>query len=122
MKNFIEWMSENEREELKVNLDDNSMVPQIKAKLSRVIKESLAFLKNNREEDRVYFWVYGYNIKIWRTVINSKEKYHIGYRRSWEKKFTEFPSFNYVVNDFAEHLYTVRGSSHKPHNAVLGVH
>jgi len=112
MKSFKEWIAPQFSSPIQppLSLNANSSYFDILSEIKRAIKQAKAFLFKNKEtEDRVEFSVYGFDMRVWRTKINTREKIHFGYKNKWEKQYSEMPEYM-DMKQFATMLYDHRGS------------
>jgi len=103
MKTFSEYISEKTpADDIGPNLPQyksQMTFRQMEAEVRRVIEEAMTYLKSNPEEDRIEFTAFSVNIRVWRTKINTIEKYHLGRKSVWEKGYHETS-----VDDLVEYL------------------
>ena len=118
MQNFKEWMAENRLSPIQppLNLNKDSSYFIIRDELKRAIKQAKAFLFTNKDtEDQVEFSIFGFDIMVWATKINTMYRIHMGYKPRYQKQYTEFPPYMNVqktdgLERFATMLYDHRGS------------
>lgn len=100
---FKEWTAEKTgADNIKPNVPRNKRdmgSMELAAEVRRVVEEAIQYLKDHPEEDRVEFSLYHSDIKVWRTKINTVEKYHIGYKAPWQSEYYETS-----VDNLAEYL------------------
>lgn len=113
MKTFEQWLQEAWQApvgfQVKPNLTPQSSYHEIVAEIKRCVTESLRYLATGAD-DRVEFNAYGFQVRIWRTRINTVVKNHIGYKSPWNGQYSEFRLGRNEIEKFADMLYQHRGS------------
>jgi hypothetical protein len=104
MIKFNEWIGQQATVNIKPVLTGESSWQEINSEMRRVVDDATSYLQNNPEEDRVEFTIYGHDIRIWKTKINTIEKIHLGSKSSWENKYSEIS-----IDDLIEWLYQTKG-------------
>lgn len=64
-------------------------------RLNSIINGMYATLATD-DYDRVEKTIHGFQIRVWRSRINSKDEIHIGYKNEWESEYHETTGYQLV--------------------------